>query len=100
MGIVLPFAHCRLWSLKEAPLLVEMGRDLQRVLEIGEGDARDILRKLLQLPKQLASLPQCMARGMLHLLGGNQVPDAGYHIRSGEPLAQCGRAKEMDDRGS
>jgi hypothetical protein len=77
VGIVLPLAHCRPWSLKQAPLLVEMGRDLQRVLKTGEEYARNILQKLLQLPKQLATLPQHMARGILHLLGGNQVLDGG-----------------------
>jgi hypothetical protein len=43
VGIVLPFAHCRPWLLKQASLLVEMGRDLRQVLETGEGDARNIL---------------------------------------------------------
>jgi hypothetical protein len=76
VGVSLPFAHCRPWSLKQAPLLVEMGRDLWRMLEASEGDARNLLRKLLQLPKQLATLPQHMACGVLHLPGTNQVPHA------------------------
>jgi hypothetical protein len=61
VGIVLPFAHCSPWSLKQAPLLVEMIRNLRRVLKTGEGDTRDILQKLLHLPKQLATPPQSMA---------------------------------------
>ncbi len=36
VGVVLPFAHCRPWVLKQAPLLVEMGQDLQRVFKTGE----------------------------------------------------------------
>jgi hypothetical protein len=77
VGIVLPFAHCRPWSLKRAPLLVEMERDLRRVFETGEGDAGNILRKLLHLPKRLAPLSQRVACGVLHLPWGDQVPDAG-----------------------
>jgi hypothetical protein len=56
VGIVLPFVHCRSWSLKQAPLLVEMGREVHGVFETGEGDARNILRKLLQLLKWIAPL--------------------------------------------
>ena len=56
VGIVLPFVHCRPWSLKQAPLLVEMGREVRGVFETGEGDARNILRKLLQLLKWIAPL--------------------------------------------
>ncbi len=52
VGVVMPFVHCRPWSLKRAPLLVEMGRELRGVLEAG-----DILRKLLGLPKRIAPLP-------------------------------------------
>ena len=32
VGNVLPFTHHRLWCFKRAPLLVEIGRDLQEVL--------------------------------------------------------------------
>jgi hypothetical protein len=74
--IVLPFAHCRPWSLKQAPLLVEMERDVRRVLETGEGDAGNLLRKLLHLPKWLAPLLQRVACGVLHIPWGDQVPDA------------------------
>jgi hypothetical protein len=68
VGVVLPFTHCRPWSLKQAPLLVEMGREMQRVLKEDEGDGGHILRKLLLLPKWLASLLQCLACGVLHIL--------------------------------
>ncbi len=52
--VVLPFTHCRPWSLKQALLLVEMGRGVRRMLKTGEEDAWNILQKLLQLPKQPA----------------------------------------------
>jgi hypothetical protein len=100
VGIILPFAHCRPWSLKQAPLLVEMGRDLRRLLETSEGDARNLLRKLLQLPKWLATLPQHMACSMLHLPGPHQVPDACNSGRGRERLAQGGGAEEKNDGGS
>ncbi len=50
--VILPFSHCRPWSLKQAPLLVEMGRDLQSLLKTSEADARNLLQKLLLLPKR------------------------------------------------
>jgi hypothetical protein len=67
VGIILPFVHCRPWSLKRAPLLVEMGWELRRVLKASEGDGGNILRKLLHLPKRIAPLPQHVACGMLHV---------------------------------
>ncbi len=100
VGVVLPFANCRPWVLKQAPLLVEMGRDLQRVFETGEGDARNILRKLLQLPKRLATLPQCVACGVLHLPGDNQIPDASNPGQGGKHLAQGRGSATKDDGGS
>ena len=67
VGIVLPFIHCRPWSLKRAPLLVEIGRDMCRVLEESEWDAGDHLRRLLLLPKRIAPLSQRVACGVLHI---------------------------------
>jgi hypothetical protein len=46
----------RPWSLKQAPLLVEMGRNMRGLLKTGEGDGRDLLQKLLLLTKRLAPL--------------------------------------------
>ncbi len=77
VGIVLPFAHCRPWSLKQAPLL-EMERDVHRVFETSGGDAGNILRKLLHLPKWLAPLLQCVACSVLHIPWGDKVPNAGH----------------------
>ena len=67
VGIVLPFIHCRPWSLKRAPLLVEIGRDMCRVLKESECNAGDQLRKLLLFPKWIAPLSQCVACGVLHI---------------------------------
>ena len=52
VGIVLPFTHYRPWCFRRAPLLVELGRDLCGVLETGEEDVGNILRKLLALPRR------------------------------------------------
>jgi hypothetical protein len=78
VGTVLPFAHCRPWSLKRAPLLLEMERDVCRVFETSEGDAGNILRKLLHLPKRLSPLLQCVACSVLHIPWGDQVFDARH----------------------
>jgi len=61
VGVILPFSHCRPWSLKRAPLLVEMGRDLRVLLEMSEADAGNLLQKLLLLPKRLATLSEHVA---------------------------------------
>jgi hypothetical protein len=97
VGIVLPFAHCRPWSLKQAPLLVEIGKDLRQVLETGEGDARNILQKLLLLPKRLATLTQCVACGVLHL-PGDQLPNASHPEHAGNAwhMEQEQRRKMME----
>jgi hypothetical protein len=94
------FCRFPIWALKQAPLLVKMGQDLRRVFETGEGDARNILWKLLQLPKWLATLPQCVACGVLHLLGDKQIPDAGNPGQGGKHLAQGRGSAIKDDGGS
>ncbi len=69
VGVLLPFSIHRPWCFKRAPLLVEMGRDLRKLLAEGEKDGGDILRKLLKLPGLVASMSECMACGLLHVSG-------------------------------
>ena len=58
-------------------MLVEMERELRRVLSTGEADGGHILRKLLRIPKRASSVSERVARGMLHLPGKGEVPDGG-----------------------
>ena len=67
IGIVLPFTHHRPWCFKRAPVLVEMGRDLRRVIPTSESNAGNILRKLLLLPRRAGPLQERVAQGVLHL---------------------------------
>ena len=78
VGIVLPFIKHRPWCLKRAPLLLEVGRELRGVLEAGEGNERDILRKLTLLPRRVDALSFHLACGVLHLPGpgGDGLPDS------------------------
>ena len=95
VGILLPFSNRRPWSFRRAPLLVEMGRNLREVLTTGQGDGGDILRKLLTLPGLVASLPERMACGVLHLPGDiPPLPNGRNRGQTQEPFAQRGRAKE------
>ena len=87
VGIVLPFTHHRPWCLKRAPLLVELGRDLRSVLASREENARDILRKLLQLPARLDPLSERVARRVLHMPGTRRVSNDGNHGPSRKPVA-------------
>jgi hypothetical protein len=75
VGIILPFTHHRPWSFKRAPLLVELGRDLRRMLPEREEDAGNLLRKLLLLPRKIRSLSQRQACGVLHVPWAGPVSD-------------------------
>jgi hypothetical protein len=49
------------------PLLVELEQQLCQVLSFGAEDGGDILRKLLQTSRQLASVLESVARKMLQM---------------------------------
>ncbi len=101
VGIVLPFTHHRPWCFKRAPLLVEIGRDLQEVLATSEADAGNLLRKLLNLPRRVASLSQRVACGVLHTPWTDaSVPDGDDQGRVGESMASGRRKTEKDDARS
>ena len=102
VGIVLPFTKHRPWCLRRAPLLVEIGRSLRVVLETREADARDILRKLLLLPRRVDSLPFRVACGVLHVPwpGVPSVPDGDHQRRTGKRVAQGGGETKETDAGS
>lgn len=102
VGIVLPFIKHRPWCLRRAPLLVEIGRSLHVVLETCEADARDLLRKLLLLPRRVDSLPFRMACGVLHVPwpGVPAVPNGNHQRRAGERVAQGGGETTKIDAGS
>jgi hypothetical protein len=75
IGIALPYIRYHPWSLRGTPLLVDMDRELREVLRSGEGDGRDILRKLLRLPGRLSGVSESVARGMLRMPRAGEVPD-------------------------
>lgn len=75
IGIVLPLIPHRPWSLKRAPLMVELGGKLCAVLKESDVAARNILRKLLKLPRKLATVSPGVACRMLHMPGPGDVPD-------------------------
>lgn len=74
IGIALPFHRHRPWCLRRAPALVGFGVDLRRMLASGEGNPSDLLRKLWNLPGRISTLPECVARGVLHMAGQGPVP--------------------------
>jgi hypothetical protein len=76
VGVVLPFTSHRPWCLKRAPLLVELARTLCEVCKDRDFLAGNILRKLLKLPKRLASVSPSVASGMLHMPRNRDVPHA------------------------
>ena len=74
MGISLPLLIRNPWTLRGTPLLVGLERELHQVLCSSEKDGRDLLRKLLQTPRQLASVSENVARKLLRLPGTGEVP--------------------------
>jgi hypothetical protein len=102
VGIVLPFTHHRPWCFKSrAPLLVEIGRDLQEVLATSEANAGNLLRKLLNLPQRVAFLSQHVACGVLHVPWTDaSVPDGDDQGQVGKPMAPGRRKTEKDDARS
>jgi len=97
IGILLPFTHHRPWCFKRAPLLVELGRELRPMLLTREADARNLLWKLLQLPKRVAPLSERMACELLHMPWPRPVP---YHRDTGRGwkcVAQGGSKKEKTE---
>ena len=54
-------------------LLEELDRQLHQVLSSGKDDGEDILRKLLQTSRQVASVSEHVARRMLRMLGSREI---------------------------
>ena len=77
VGVLLPFIPHRPWSLKRAPLMVELGRQLRQVCKEGNFLAGRILRKLLLLPRKLACMPAGVALRMLHMPREENLPSGG-----------------------
>ena len=77
VGVLLPFIPHRPWSLKRAPLMVELGRQLRQVCKEGNFLAGRILRKLLLLPRKLACMPAGVALRMLHMPREENIPSGG-----------------------
>jgi hypothetical protein len=73
IGISLPLLTRNPWTLRGTPLLVGLERELHQVLRSGEEDGGDLLRKLLQTPRQRASMLERVARQLLRLPGTGQV---------------------------
>ena len=53
---------------------MDMERQLRQVLASGKGDEGDILRKLLQTSRKLASVSENMAHRMLCMPGPGEIP--------------------------
>ncbi len=62
-----------------------MERKLRQVLSLGEADGRDILRQLLQIPRELACMPEDVAYRMLRMSGDGKVPAEDDDGQGGEP---------------
>jgi hypothetical protein len=73
IGISFPLLHKNPWSIRRTLLLVELERQLRQVLRAGEEDGGNILRKLLQTSRQLASVSESVACQMLRMSRPGEV---------------------------
>ncbi len=89
VGISLPFIRCRPWSLQRTPLLVELEGRLREVFESGNGDGRDILCKLLQIPGWVAAMLDDMACKMLQVSWSWVIPIVPAQGCGREPMVQA-----------
>ena len=96
VGIILPFTRHRPWCFKRAPVLVEMGRNLRRLLSESEEKSGNLLRKLWSLPERIAPVSELLASRMLLMSRPRKVPDEDGARRSGEQVAQRGSEAEKD----
>jgi hypothetical protein len=74
IGISLSLLTRNPWTLQGTPLLVELEGQLRKVLSSGEEDGGSILSKLLQTPRKLACLSECVARQLLGMPESREVP--------------------------
>jgi hypothetical protein len=54
-----------------------MERELRRLPDCSETDGRDILHKLLRVPRRVATMLEDLARQLLRLPGTGEVPSEG-----------------------
>lgn len=81
IGVLFPFIPHRPWCLKRAPLMVEMGWKLRQVCKESDFLAGHILRKLFKLTRRLATLPESVACGLLHVPRSRRVSNVFTHRR-------------------
>ena len=67
VALCLPFLRKYPWKLKGTPRILAMGGELRSLLEEKRGNERTVLRELLQLQKQLATMPEGVVSKLLYL---------------------------------
>jgi hypothetical protein len=73
--IALPLHMRKPWSLQRTPLLVGMEK-LRRLPDPSKADGRDILCKLLQIPRRFAGMAEDLAPRIIHMSGDGKVPSS------------------------
>ena len=88
----LPFIRHNPWALKGTPLLVELARELCKVLPTGQGDGVGILHKLLRTSRRLTGLLKRVTREVLRLPREGTVPDESTRGLQGQHMVQTRQA--------
>ena len=66
IAIVFPFIRSRPWQLRSTPKMLEVGRNLRKMLKDENLDPRDLLRKLWVQCHRLGNMPENVVRQVLH----------------------------------
>jgi hypothetical protein len=72
--MALPFIRCQPWCLQQMLLLVDLARQLHKVLKSHFGDGRLVLSKLLRILSRLGSMSIELARQVLRMPWEGAVP--------------------------
>ncbi len=86
IGISLPLLSRSPWTLQQTLLLVGMEQKLRQVLSLGEADGWDLLRQLLQIPRELACVLEDVARKMLQMSGERKIPSEDDDRQGGKSV--------------
>jgi len=74
IGILFPYSRFFPWQFKGTPRLLAHRREVQSLLQKGQMDPGDLLRKLFCSTRKISSLPEHLVRRLLYFSERNDVP--------------------------
>ena len=81
IGILLPYLQHRPWELRRSPIILELANSLHQVWKSGGEPEGPLLRKLWRLQRELSSMPEGLARKVLHCQSSYNLQDCSSRER-------------------